>query len=112
MARRVAAKDIEYINEVYYLCKSYSKTAQATGWSAATVRKYVIDGYEQTLNYMSSLLSLIKIKLSSSCYYIFLMLDVVLKHVDKWKNLRLVINKRKHVNAKCIFQLCMLIKII
>ena len=46
MARRVTPEDIKHINDVYYLCKNYSKTAQATGWSAGTVKKYIIDGYE------------------------------------------------------------------
>lgn len=46
MARRVTPEDIKNINDVYYTTQSYSKTAEATGWSAATVRKYVISGYE------------------------------------------------------------------
>lgn len=45
MARRVTPKDIELINEVYYQCKNYAKTAEITGWSAATCRKYVSSDY-------------------------------------------------------------------
>ena len=41
MARRVTAEDIKRINEVYYACKNYAKTAQIVGWSNATVKKYV-----------------------------------------------------------------------
>ncbi len=45
MARRVTEKDIKQINEAYYICKNYARTAEATGWSAATVRKYVNPDY-------------------------------------------------------------------
>ena len=45
MARRVTEADIKQINEVYYVCKNYAKTAAATGWSAATVHKYVKSDY-------------------------------------------------------------------
>lgn len=45
MAKRVSEKDIEEINEVYISCHNVSKTAEVTGWSASTVRKYLIAGY-------------------------------------------------------------------
>ena len=45
MARRVTPEDIQQINEVYYQCKNYAKTAEITGWSAATCRKYAQHDY-------------------------------------------------------------------
>lgn len=45
MAKRVTEKDIIDINEAYLLCKTYSAVAEATGWSASTVRKYIIPNY-------------------------------------------------------------------
>lgn len=45
MARKVTDKDIIDMNEAYLLCKTYSGVAAATGWSASTVRKYIIPGY-------------------------------------------------------------------
>lgn len=45
MARRVTPEDIQKINEVYYQCKNYVKTAEITGWSAATCHKYVQHDY-------------------------------------------------------------------
>lgn len=45
MARKVTEKDIIDMNEAYLLCKTYSGVAAATGWSASTVRKYIISGY-------------------------------------------------------------------
>lgn len=41
MAKRVTEEDIYLMNETYYNYKSYAETARRTGWSAATVRKYV-----------------------------------------------------------------------
>lgn len=41
MARRITIDDIRLINESYYRTKSYAATARETGWSAATVSKYV-----------------------------------------------------------------------
>lgn len=45
MARRVTEADIKQINEAYFICKNYARTAEATGWSNATVRKYVDTNY-------------------------------------------------------------------
>ena len=45
MAKRVTPEDIITINETYLICKSYSATAKATGWSASTVAKYVDKNY-------------------------------------------------------------------
>ena len=45
MARKVTDKDIIDMNEAFLLCKTYSGVAAATGWSASTVKKYIIPGY-------------------------------------------------------------------
>lgn len=54
MARKVTDKDIIDMNEAYLLCKTYSGVVTATGWSASTVRKYIIPGYtskKEKINY-------------------------------------------------------------
>lgn len=45
MAKKVTNEDIIQMNEAFLLCKTYSGVAKATGWSASTVKKYIIDGY-------------------------------------------------------------------
>ena len=45
MAKKVTNEDIIQINEAFLLCRTYSGVAKATGWSASTVKKYIIDGY-------------------------------------------------------------------
>lgn len=45
MGNRVSAEDIKKINEIYFQTKSYAETARQTGWSAATVRRYVDKNY-------------------------------------------------------------------
>ena len=45
---RVTQEDI--INNVYYKCRTYAETARQTGFSASTVKKYVISGYEPSEN--------------------------------------------------------------
>lgn len=45
MATKVTYEDIQEINRVYYECKKYSETARRTGWSAATVKRYVDPHY-------------------------------------------------------------------
>ena len=49
MAKRVTPEDIIAINEAYLICKSYSATAKATGWSASTVAKYVDKNYKSSV---------------------------------------------------------------
>lgn len=46
MANRVTNEDILRINEIYYKTKVYAETARQTGFSASTVKKYVIPGWE------------------------------------------------------------------
>lgn len=41
MAKKVKPEDIIKINKAYKLCGSYSGAAKATGWSAATIKRYV-----------------------------------------------------------------------
>jgi hypothetical protein len=44
--KRVGPEDIIKINEAYLACGTYSGAAAASGWSASTVKKYVIPGYK------------------------------------------------------------------
>ena len=46
MANKVTNEDILRINEIYYKTKVYAETARQTGFSASTVKKYVIKGWE------------------------------------------------------------------
>ena len=45
MAKRVSSEDIKAMNEAYLLCGTYSGAAKATGWSASTVKKYIVSNY-------------------------------------------------------------------
>ena len=47
---RVTQEDIIHINDVYYKCRTYAETARQTGFSASTVKKYVIVGYTPAEN--------------------------------------------------------------
>ena len=44
--KRVGPDDIIKINEAYLACGTYSGAAAATGWSASTVKKYIISNYK------------------------------------------------------------------
>lgn len=44
--KRVGPDDIIKINEAYLACRTYSGAAAATGWSASTVKKYIISDYK------------------------------------------------------------------
>lgn len=46
MARRVTNKDIILMNEAYLAAGTYSGAAAACGWSASTVKKYIIPNYK------------------------------------------------------------------
>lgn len=46
MASKVTNEDILHINEIYYKTKVYAETARQTGFSAGTVKKYVIPGWK------------------------------------------------------------------
>ena len=48
--RRVTEEDIIQMNEAFLLCGTYSGAAKATGWSASTVKKYIISGYTSQIN--------------------------------------------------------------
>ena len=43
--RKVTDKDIVEMNIAYLSCGTYSGAAKLTGWSAATVKKYIIQGF-------------------------------------------------------------------
>ena len=45
MANKVTNEDILRINELYYKHKVYAEVARQTGFSASTVKKYVIKGW-------------------------------------------------------------------
>lgn len=42
---KVTADDIKNINEIYLLTGTYAETARQTGFSAGTVKKYIIPNY-------------------------------------------------------------------
>ena len=46
MANKVTNEDILRINEIYYKTKVYAETARQTGFSASTVKKYVIQNWK------------------------------------------------------------------
>ena len=46
MANKVTNEDILRINELYYKHKVYAEVARQTGFSASTVKKYVIPGWQ------------------------------------------------------------------
>lgn len=43
--RVITNKDIKEINKLYLELKTYAAVARKTGFSPATVKKYIIDGY-------------------------------------------------------------------
>ena len=46
MASKVTNEDILRINELYYKHKTYAEVARQTGFSAGTVKKYIISGWQ------------------------------------------------------------------
>ena len=46
MANKVTQDVIKAFNEKYYACHNYSQVARETGFSAGTVKKYIIPGLE------------------------------------------------------------------
>lgn len=45
MANKVTQKDIKQFNELYYRYKTYAEVARQTGFSASTVKKYIVPNY-------------------------------------------------------------------
>lgn len=45
MARRVTQTDIEEFNKLYLTLKTYAAVARQTGFSASTVKRYIIPGF-------------------------------------------------------------------
>lgn len=43
---KITQEDIKNINEAYYRLKTYAAVARELGFSAGTVKKYVIEGYK------------------------------------------------------------------
>lgn len=50
MANKVTNEDILHMNELYYKYKVYAEVARQTGFSASTVKKYIIPGWEPVQN--------------------------------------------------------------
>lgn len=50
MASKVTNEDILRINELYYKHKVYAEVARQTGFSASTIKKYVIPGWKPVEN--------------------------------------------------------------
>lgn len=50
MAKRLTDEDKLKINEVYYLTHNYAETARRTGFSPASVKKYVIPDFKPHSN--------------------------------------------------------------
>ena len=46
MATKITNEDILRINELYYKYKTYAEVARQTGFSAGTVKKYVIKNWQ------------------------------------------------------------------
>ena len=46
MANKVTQDVIKAFNEKYYACHNYSQVARETGFSAGTVKKYIIPGWK------------------------------------------------------------------
>lgn len=44
--KRISPKDIILINEAYLACGTLSGAAKATGWSASTIKKYLIPNFK------------------------------------------------------------------
>lgn len=44
--KRVTQEDIVLMNEAYLACGTLSGAAKATGWSASTVKKYLIPNFK------------------------------------------------------------------
>ena len=45
MATKVTNEDILRMNEIYYKVHTYAEVARQTGFSASTVKKYIIPGW-------------------------------------------------------------------
>ena len=46
MANKVTQNDVRIFNEKYYNCHNYSQVARETGFSAGTVKKYIIPDWK------------------------------------------------------------------
>ena len=92
--RRVTEEDIIQMNEAYLLCGTYSGAAKATGWSASTVKKYIINGYTSqndavALESMITLPDLDKVvvALSQMAHATMLTSEEALEVTELWKEI-------------------------
>lgn len=46
MANKVTTDDIRVFNEKYYVCHNYAQVARETGFSAGTVKRYIIPDWK------------------------------------------------------------------
>lgn len=94
MRRTVNEEDIIQINEAYLLCGTYSGAAKATGWSASTVKKYIISGYTSQVDAAAqeSMITLpdldeVVVNLKQMVHATMLTLEEALEVVELWKEL-------------------------
>ena len=64
--KRVGPEDIIIINEAYLAAGTYSGAAAATGWSASTIKKYIIPGYKSEVKVQESKIELPSIDVAIS----------------------------------------------
>ena len=92
--RRVTEEDIIQMNEAYLLCGTYSGAAKATGWSASTVKKYIISGYTSQIDTAArkSMISLpdldeVVVNLRQMAHATMLTSEEALEVTELWKEL-------------------------
>lgn len=92
--RRVTEEDIIQMNEAFLLCGTYSGAAKATGWSASTVKKYIISGYTSQIDTaaresMITLpdLDMVVANLRQMAHATMLTAEEALEVVELWKEL-------------------------
>ena len=64
--KRVGPEDIIIINEAYLAAGTYSGAAAATGWSASTIKKYVIPSYKSEVRGQESKIELPSIDIAAT----------------------------------------------
>ena len=94
MRRTINEDDIIQINEAYLLCGTYSGAAKATGWSASTVKKYIISGYTSQVDAAAqeSMITLpdldeVVVNLKQMTHATALTSEETLEVVELWKEL-------------------------
>ena len=94
MRRTVNEEDIIQMNEAFLLCGTYSGAAKATGWSASTVKKYIISGYTSQIDTAAqeSMITLpdldeVVTNLKQMVHATMLTSEEVLEVIELWKEL-------------------------